>query len=366
MTKPRILVTSAAGNTGFQTTRQLLEKGFPVRALVRRADQRSETLKALGAQIQVGNLQDIEDVRQALKDVQRAYFCAPLLRDALSASAIFASAAHECRLEVVVALSQWLADPRHPSIHTRETWLADQMFSWMPGVGAVTVNPGWFADNYMAALEPIAQFGMLPMPLGDGQNAPPSNEDIARVIVAALIDPARHIGKRYRPTGPTLLSPQDIAATFAKVLGRPVRYFNAPAGMFSKVARALNFPDFTIAQVLCYFDDYQRNAFAIGAPTQAVLEVTGQKPEDFETIVRRYVGQSPASQRNATAMLRAVGGMLRIMVTPALQSDRFARSHEFPDLAAPRLAVDSAKWLASHAAGPGLGFEQSLVTPLAP
>ncbi|MDD5336488.1 MAG: NmrA family NAD(P)-binding protein [Rhodoferax sp.] len=365
MTKPRILVTSAAGNTGFQTTRQLLEKGFPVRALVRRADRRSETLKALGAEIQVGNLQDIEDVRQALKDVQRAYFCAPLLRDALSASAIFASAAQEHGLEVVVALSQWLADPRHPSIHTRETWLADKMFSWMPGVGAVTVNPGWFADNYMAALEPIAQFGMLPMPLGEGLNAPPSNEDIARVIVAALIDPARHIGKRYRPTGPALLSPQDLAATFAKVLGRPVRYYNAPAGMFTKVARALNFPDFTIAQVLCYFDDYQRNAFALGAPTQAVLEVTGQKPEDFETIVRRYVNQSPASQRNATAMLRAVGGMLRIMVTPALQPDRFARSHEFPNLAAPRLAVDSAKWLATHASDPGLGLEQSLAAPLA-
>lgn len=365
MTKPRILVTSAAGNTGFQTTRQLLEKGFPVRALVRRADQRSETLKALGAQIQVGNLQDIEDVRQALKDVQRAYFCAPLLRDSLSASAIFASAAQEHGLEVVVALSQWLADPRHPSIHTRETWLADKLFSWMPSVGVVTVDPGWFADNYMAALEPIAQFGMLPMPLGDGLNAPPSNEDIARVIVAALIDPARHIGKRYRPTGPALLSPQDIAATFAKVLGRPVRYFNAPAGMFTKVARALGFPDFTIAQVLCYLDDYQRNAFAVGAPTQAVLEVTGQQPEDFETIVRRYVSQSPAARRNAAALLRAMGGMLRIMLTPALQPDRFARSHDFPALAAPRLAVDSANWLATHTAAPGLGLEQSLIMPLA-
>lgn len=365
MTKPRILVTSAAGNTGFQASRQLLAHGFPVRALVRREDHRSEALKALGAQVQVGNLQDIEDVRQALKDVQRAYFCAPLLRDALSASAIFASAAQERGLEVVVALSQWLADPRHPSIHTRETWLADKMFSWMPGVGAVTVNPGWFADNYMAALEPIAQFGMLPMPLGEGLNAPPSNEDIARVVVGALIDPARHIGKSYRPTGPTLLSPQDIAATYAKVLGRPVRYFNAPAGMFTKVARALNFPDFTIAQVLCYFDDYQRNAFAVGAPTQAVLEVTGKEPEGFETIVRRYVSRSPAAQRSASAMLRAVGAMMRIMFTPALKPKRFALSHEFPALAAPRLAVDSATWLASHAAGPGLGFKQSLITPLA-
>lgn len=362
MTLPRILVTSAAGNTGFQTTKQLLEKGFPVRALVRRADARSDALNALGAEIRIGNLQDIEDVRQALRDVQRAYFCTPLLRGGLNASAIFASAAQEQRLEVVVALSQWLADPLHPSIHTRETWLSDKMLSWMPDVDVVTVNPGWFADNYMAALEPIAQFGMMPMPLGEGMNAPPSNEDIARVIVAALIHPAPHIGKTYRPTGPVLLSPEDIAATYAKVLGRPVRYVNAPVGMFTKVARALNFPDFTIAQVLWYLDDYQRNAFAVGAPTQAVLEFTGQGPEDFETIVRRYVGRSPCAQRSMGARLRALGSMVKILLTPALDPERFAQSNDFPRLTQTALAADSAQWLATHTPGSGLLAAQSMAT----
>jgi uncharacterized protein YbjT (DUF2867 family) len=36
MTKPKILVTAAAGNTGRPTVLALLEQGFPVRALVRR------------------------------------------------------------------------------------------------------------------------------------------------------------------------------------------------------------------------------------------------------------------------------------------------------------------------------------------
>lgn len=347
MTKPKILVTSAAGNTGFQTTKQLLEKGYSVRALVHRIDARSGALKSLGAEVQVGNLHDIEDVRRALKDVQRAYFCAPLLRNALSASVVFAVAAQECKLEVVVVLSQWLADPHHPSIHTRETWLADQMFAWMPDVDAVTVNPGWFADNYMAALEPIAQFGMMPMPLGQGMNAPPSNEDIARVIVAALINPTYHIGKSYRPTGPVLLSPQDIASTFEKVLGRSVKYIDAPVGMFSKVSRALDFPDFTTAQVLWYFEDYKRNAFGIGAPTQAVLEVTGQKPEDFETIVRRYVSTSPFAVRGVVPMLRAMNGMMKIMFKPKLDA-RYEQSQEFSKLALPTLSVETQSWLSTH------------------
>lgn len=350
MTLPRILITGATGKTGVQAVKQLLEKGFPVRALVHRTDARSASLQSLGAEIQVGDLHDIDDMRRALKDVQRAYYCAPMLRNALGASMVFAAAAQERRLEVVVALSQWLADPRHTSAHTRETWLADQALSWMPDVDLVTVNPGWFADNYMAAIEPIAQFGMMPMPLGEGLNAPPSNEDIARVAVTALTNPAGHIGKIYRPTGPVLLSPQDIAATFAKVLGRPVKYSDAPAGMFTKVARALGFPDYAIAQVLCYFEDYKRGAFAVGAPTQAVLEITGQRPETFETIVRRYASESPFARRTAGSMLRAMGGMLRIMLTPSLDTAAYARSHDVATLRGAHLAADSADWLASHSA----------------
>lgn len=102
MKKPRILVTSAAGKTGLQTAKQLLEKQFPVRALVHRLDARSDLLKALGAEIQVGNLHDIDDVRLALKDVQRAYFCAPLLRNALNASTVFAATAQEHKLASVL------------------------------------------------------------------------------------------------------------------------------------------------------------------------------------------------------------------------------------------------------------------------
>ena len=41
MLKPKILVTSAAGRTGSAAVLQLLEKGFPVRAFVRRRDARS-------------------------------------------------------------------------------------------------------------------------------------------------------------------------------------------------------------------------------------------------------------------------------------------------------------------------------------
>ena len=77
-TKPRVLVTSAAGRTAAPAVLDLLKKGFPVRAFVRRDDARADVLRNAGAEIFVGNLFDTRDLRKALVDVQRAYYCPPL------------------------------------------------------------------------------------------------------------------------------------------------------------------------------------------------------------------------------------------------------------------------------------------------
>ena len=363
MHKPTVLVTAAAGKTGMATVLQLLAKSYPVRAMVQREDRRSERLKQAGAELAIGSLEDLLDLRAALAGVQRAYYCPPLLAGALRRATLFATVAQEARLEVVVALSQWVADPLHPALHAREKWLSTRVLASMPGVGLTTVQPGWFADNYMAALEPIAQFGLLAMPLGDGLNAPPSNEDIARVVVGALSDPGQHIGKSYRPTGPRLLAPDEIAATFGKVLGRKVRYRNASLALFLKVARALGYPDFVIAQLYWFLQDYQRNAFGIGAPTDAVLNVGGTQPESFEQIVRRYVAASPVAKRTSSARALAALHLLRALMTPVPNIDAIERRSETPHIPHAALAMDSAGWLASHEPGrqDTLGLGASLV-----
>lgn len=345
MINPKILVTAASGNTGFPTALGLLERKFPVRAFVRRENERSKMLQQMGAEILVGSLDDISDVRRALTGVQRAYFCPPILPGLLDKATIFAAAAEEMNLEFVVSLSQWLADPGHPSIHTRQHWLADSIFRQMPNVESTFVNPGWFADNYLAAPDLITQFGVLPMPLGGGLNAPPSNEDIGRVVAAILADPAAHIGRSYRPTGPTLLSPQEIAQALGNVLGRKMKFVDVPLGMFGKIGRGLALPDYTTGQILHYLADYQRNAFGRGAPTDVVEEIGGRPAEDFETIARRYLAsgarRTVGSQISAT--YRLLRGMLRGLPNLAV----IARTEDFK-IPHSTLSADSADWLSTH------------------
>ena len=102
--KPKILVNTAAGKIGFAVAMHLLEKGYPVRAFVHRESPRAQQLKDAGAEIYIGNMLDIRDVRQALQGIQRSFYCAPVDNNLLHAGMVFASAANEEELEVVRAL----------------------------------------------------------------------------------------------------------------------------------------------------------------------------------------------------------------------------------------------------------------------
>src|ERR1700680_3293071 len=109
MSKPRILVTGATGKTGSVVVAELLQAGYPVRALVHREDGRSARLKAQGAEIAVADMSDVERVANAIKEVQRAYYCPPIDPYMIQGAAAFAVAAKEARVEHIVGMTQWLA-----------------------------------------------------------------------------------------------------------------------------------------------------------------------------------------------------------------------------------------------------------------
>jgi NAD(P)H dehydrogenase (quinone) len=348
MIKPRIIVTGATGKTGSVVVSELLKAGYHVRAMVHRKDARSARLHAQGAEIAVTDMNDVERVARALKDVQRAYFCPPFDPYMIQGAVTFAVAAKEAGIEHIVGLTQWLASPSHPSLMTRQHWLADRVFSMTPGVGHTIVNPGFFADDYMVMMRSAANLGVFPWVFGDSRNAPPSNEDIARVAVAALIDPKRHAGKRYRPTGPELLGAEDMANAIGRVVGRSVRVVPTPAWLFMKAARMGGHPIDAFSGIRYYINDHTRGAFELAAPTTDVLDVTGQPPEDFETIARRYA-LLPGNQRTLGNRLRELAQFMIMPLSPGFNFDRYDRELRRPFPADPQFALDSTIWQREHA-----------------
>jgi uncharacterized protein YbjT (DUF2867 family) len=349
--KPKILVTSAAGKTGSSTTLQLLQKGYPVRAMVRQKDSRAKLLSKAGAEIFVGDMHDIRSLREAFRDCQRAYWCTPIETHPLHKMSLFAIAAAEAKVEHIVHLSQWLSSSNNPSVATREIWIMDQLLDWVPGATLTINNTGWFADNYALVMLPMAQLGLMPMPLGEGKNAPPSNKDIAAVNVGALTNPEDHAGQTYRPTGPELLSPQEIADAFGRALGRRVRYDNSSLRMFLKALAAQKQPPFAQSQLAYYMSDYQMNAFAQDAPTDAVEKVGGKQPESMDEIAQEYVQILPDARQTLINKARAFSFLAKMMVASPLDTKKYERSREHPMPTKPTFAMDDATWQDTHLLG---------------
>lgn len=347
MIKPKILVTGATGKTGSAVVAELLNAGYPVRAMVRREDGRSARLQAQGAEIAVAEMSDVERISDALNGVGRAYYCPPITPYMIQGAAAFAVAVKGAHLESVVSLTQWLASPSHPSLMTRQHWLADRMFSMTPEVGHTLINPGFFADVYLATIGVAAQFGVFPWMFGNSRNAPPSTEDIARVAAAALMHPARHAGKTYRPTGPKLLGAEEMAQAIGRAVGRSVRTVPAPTWLFMKNARMSGYPIDVLSNVRYYIEDHKHGAFEMGAPTTDVLDVTGRPAEHFETIARRYAAL-PRNQRNPGNWLREFAQFLMAPFSPGYNFDRYDRELRRPFPSGPQFAPESEAWLREH------------------
>jgi uncharacterized protein YbjT (DUF2867 family) len=308
-------------------------------------------LEALGADVVVADLFDIDGLRAAMNGTRRAYFTLPFHPHALQVGAAFAIAASEARLEAIVGMTQWLASPVHPAAQTRQSWLTDRILAMVPGAAHVVVDPGYFADNYLTpmVLRTAAHLGIYPFPFGDSKNAPPSNEDIARVAVACLLDPEAHAGRTYRPAGPELIGGSDIAAALARVFERPVRAVDLPWWLFAKALRVAGFDRDFQMNLRHYVADHKAGAFAFAAPSGDVERLTGRAAESFETIARRY-GADPSLRPTLANRLRAIAEFAVLPLIPAYDLERYARGMQFVAPRHPELAMENGHWIAERLA----------------
>ena len=226
MTDMQFLITGATGATGGAAAEQLLEQGRRVRAFVHRSDERAEDLRKRGADIVVGDLLDLDSVRAALKNVDRAYFVYPIRPGLLQATAQFAQAAREAGIEAIVNMSQVSARSDAKSHSARDHWLAEQVLDWS-GLNVTHIRPTYFAE-WLLYLAPMIRQGAMYAPFTSGRHAPIAAEDQGRVIAGILQNPQPHRGKVYPLFGPIELTHQEIAQIVGRVLGRRIEYHSMP------------------------------------------------------------------------------------------------------------------------------------------
>src|ERR1700751_6036040 len=234
----------------------------------------------------VSDIGDSEDGRAALDGVQRAYFTSPLADGLLLATATFAAAGKQTGLQAVVNMSQITARPDHASPAARQHWLAERVLDWS-GIGVTHLRPPFFLENLFNVAAPTVRTeGKIYLPYGQGRHAPIGGEDVARVAVGILTDPAAHLGRTYVPTGPASLSMVEQASAFSRVLGRTVEYVDIPVERWREsLSRVDVMTPWLIEHLSRVAESHQHGEF--DAVTDVVETIGGVLPQSLEAFIRQ-------------------------------------------------------------------------------
>ena len=219
----RVLVTTANGDTGRPMVEYLLKSGLQVRAMVRKDDARAERLRDSGAEVVFGDMLTFRDVRAALEGVQRAYFNFPVGEGLVEAAVMFAQAAKEQSLELIVNMSHIQSRPVARSKATQNHWLSEQIFDWS-GVPTTNLRVAFFME-WLTYIAELIRHGRYVMPFdADSRFAPIAGRDIALTAATILARPEGHGGRTYTLTGPVEYSHQELAAEVSRVLAKDLPF----------------------------------------------------------------------------------------------------------------------------------------------
>ena len=289
MPKSLILVTGATGKTGRAVVRQLLDLGYPVRATVRKHDERAAKLESLGAEMVVADFHDLRSMRGAMKGVGRVYFVYPPQGARLiEATTIAATAARDAGVRGFVNMSQISAREDSDSPLARHHWLSEGILDWAD-VGAIHIRPTFFAEMlHILGAQTIATEGKLYLPYGDERHAPVAADDIARVVVGLLTDPEPHVGERYVLTGPKNLTVAEMASVLSEELGTAVEYVDLPLDVWGDAISGVEgLNEFALTHLKAVAVDHQNGIFS--GETDVVERIGGRAPQSLPDFIRENI-----------------------------------------------------------------------------
>ncbi len=236
-------VTGITGNVGGAVANSLLAAGRKVRAVVR-DERKGEEWKMRGCEIAVADIHDAESLKKAFAGAEGVFAMAPPVFDpkpgfpeARSMAAAMQAALEAAKPGRVVYLSTIGAQATRENLLTQHTIIEKELKG--AGVPITFLRPGWFMENFAWDVAPAREKGVIPSFLHPLDKVFPmvATEDIGRVA-AELLEETWTGVRAVELEGPRRVSPNEVAATFSKLLGKPVQMELAPREKWEEMFRA--------------------------------------------------------------------------------------------------------------------------------
>jgi uncharacterized protein YbjT (DUF2867 family) len=208
--------------------RALRAAGRPVRAVVR-DPQKGETWAGMGCEVAAADIGDAAALAAAFEGAEGVFILVPPMFDpspdfseARRIAEALTTALKTARPGRVVYLSTIGAQATESNLLSQHT-LIEGALKDLP-VPVTFLRPGWFMENSLWDVEPARKSGVMPSFLQPLDKPVPmvATADIGRVA-AELIEQGWTGSRVVELEGPRRVTPNEIAAAFTRLLGRPVR-----------------------------------------------------------------------------------------------------------------------------------------------
>jgi NAD(P)H dehydrogenase (quinone) len=236
-------ITGITGNVGGEVAHNLLATKQPVRGVARDAGKCTAWAQR-GCEIVGADISDAAALTSAFKGAEGVFVLVPPnfdpspdFREARAIAATLRTALDAARPGKVVYLSTIGAQAAQPNLLTQHT-IIERMLGELP-LPITFLRPGWFMENSSWDVAPATNSGVIPSFLQPLDKPVPmiATADIGRVA-AALLQETWSGHRVVELEGPHRVAPNEIAATFSRLLGRPVKMEVVPRDTWESLFRS--------------------------------------------------------------------------------------------------------------------------------
>jgi NAD(P)H dehydrogenase (quinone) len=221
-------ITGITGRVGGTVARTLLTAQEPVRAVVRDAGKGAPWLER-GCELVLAEMNDAAALAAAFEGAEGAFVIPPPIFDpepgfpeARATASAVRSALEATHPSKVVCISTIGAQATRPNLLT-QLRLMEQALGGL-GIPITFLRPAWFMENAAWDVASARNTGVISSFLQPLDKPFPmvATADVGRTAAGLLQE--TWTGRRiFELEGPHRVSPNDIAAAFSRILGRPVR-----------------------------------------------------------------------------------------------------------------------------------------------
>jgi NAD(P)H dehydrogenase (quinone) len=226
-------IMGITGQIGGVVARTLLAAGQPVRAIARDA-AKGRAWVDRGCELTLASIENVAALTSAFSGADGVFVLvppnfdpAPEFPEAHAIAAALRTALNAARPARVVYLSTIGAQASQTNLLTQHT-IIEHALGELP-MPMAFLRPAWFMENCRWDVAPARETGVIPSFLQPLDKPVPmvATADIGRVA-AGLLREGWSDRRVVELEGPQRVTPNEIAAVFTKLLGRPVRMEAVP------------------------------------------------------------------------------------------------------------------------------------------